>query len=181
MDRHRIGRRLLLCLAMAWLALPAAAQQSGHRELARYGAWVAQANREQRGSPLCQIQAVAKSPDPAYLGTVTVWNEIKTPGIPNPELFVAVTVTDARTGSFTRLAADHDHQFGNDRGAYRGMSRATVGGLLFLVKKSEFRALIGSPMRILLVSTRDAAGNDLTLVAPLDGIVQACARCGLLD
>ena len=165
------------------MALPArgVAQQAATKEIATFGAWTAVLNIKGRGKPLCQIQALAKSPDPAHSGLLAIWNDQQLNAAQHDNIHVEVTVVDARTGEAARLASDHQHQFGNERGAFSGVVRAHQGELLFPLKKSDFRSLIGSSMKIFQVATKDENGQDITLVAPLDGIAQACTQCGLLD
>jgi len=174
---------IFLLLLLFTLARPAcvAAQQPAIREIATFGAWTAALNLKSRNQPYCQIQAVVKSPDPAYVGTLTVWNDQQTPQNSHDNIYIEVMVTAARSGDAVRLAITHDHQFGNDRGSFSGVVRSHQGELLFPLKKSEFRSLLGSSMKIFQVAARDEDGKDITLVTPLDGIAQACMQCGLFD
>jgi hypothetical protein len=149
--------------------------------VATHGDWEVVLNYQNVANPTCQISANALSPEMKYAGLVTIWRDYKADKKFTENINIEVGVVDIQGEKLVRLNKGAAHQFGNDNGVLNGITRDQDGMLLFMVTKDNFRKLINPSSSIFMAITQDASGKEIALGTSLEGIEEACVKCGFFD
>lgn len=176
-------RRILIALVAGNIFLSGLvySQEIEKKDIAKYGEWTVTLNYQDASNPTCQIWAQALSPKMDYGGMITIWRDYKTKKGWSNRINIEVMIFDVRKKSLAKLGSNPLPQFGNDSGRLKGILRDQQGSLLFLSEKNDFRELIDSTNMIFMAMTIDRHGNEIAVAVPLDGIHEACIKCGLFE
>jgi len=167
-----------VCLSFPFQAF---AQDVAKKDIASYGGWTVTINYQNAANPTCQIWSDARSGDMKYGGLITIWRDYKTSKEFSERICIEVGVLDLQKLKLVSLDVRPVHQFGNKSGVFRGVARDQEGMIIFTVDKFDFKKMIEPPNQALMAIAKDKIGNEITIGASLEGIQEACAKCGIFD
>lgn len=176
-------RRILMVLVVCsiFFSGPVHSQGVEKKDIAKYGEWTVTLNYQDASNPTCQIWSPALSSGMDYSGMITIWRDYKTKKEWSNRINIEVMIADIKKKALAKLGNNPRPQFGNNSGVLNGIVRDQQGALIFLSEKNDFKKIIDSANEIFMVTTADRFGKEITLAAPLNGIYEACIKCGLLE